>query len=248
MARRGQAALREAKEKKQKKIAIVGAVLLVIVLAIQGPRTWNMLKGSEQEFEDEPTAVATTPTAPVGAPVSLEPPTLAGPAGAPPPTGSQAASGGSEPAPLASSGQLVSFSRFESKDPFVPQLSEDGDSPARPGEAARPGAARPGASAPAVGQDPPAATGVALAAVISVNGARETVAPGRDFPAASPLFRLVSLTKTTAAIAIAGGDYADGAETVKLRRGQPLTLMNTADGVRYELRLISFIWGSAPES
>ena len=235
--------LQAAKERKQKKIAIVGAVLLVIVLAIQGPRTLNMLKGPEEAPEEETTAVATTPPAPTGTPVSLEPPTLVGAAGAPAATGSQAGLGGSEPAPLASSGQLVSFSRFESKDPFAPQLSEDEAAPARPGPSAR-----PSAGAPAGGANPPATTGVAVAAVISVNGTQETVAPGRDFPAASPLFRLVSLTKTAASIAIAGGDYADGAKAVTLRRGEPLTLMNTADGVRYELRLVSLIWGSAPAS
>jgi hypothetical protein len=81
-----------------------------------------------------------------------------------------------------------------------------------------------------------------------VNGAQETVSPGGGFPAASPLFTLVSLTKTSAAVAIAGGSYADGAKTVQLRRGETLTLMNTADGVRYELKLVSLIWGSAPQS
>src|SRR5687768_9328800 len=124
MARPGKAAvMRAAKERKQKKLAIVLGVLLLAVVGFQAPRIMKMFKGDEVAA---PAAVVptTAPTTPA-APVSLQPPTLAGggaaPSGGTPAPGSVS---GSEPAPLASSGQLISFSRFESKDPFAQQLED----------------------------------------------------------------------------------------------------------------------------
>lgn len=245
MARGGKAAdLRAAKERKQKKIAIIGGILLVAILAFQVPRTMKMLSSGDTPPPEEPSAVA-SPT-PAG-PVTLEPPTLAGGAG----TAAPASSGGgnglsAEPAPLAAAGQLVSFSHFESKDPFAQQVGAAAAAPDKPSVSG--GTKAPEQPVPDGGAVPSADPAMPLAAVISIDGTAETVAPGKDFPAAAPLFRLVSVTKTTAAIAIADGSYADGASTVKLRRGKSLTLMNTADGTRYELKLVSFIWGSAPES
>ncbi len=86
----------------------------------------------------------------------------------------------------------------------------------------------------------PTATGPApTAASISVNGVVETVTVGADFPAAAPLFRLVKLSTKSAQISIAGGSLASGAPTVTLTLRKPLTLMNTADGTKYELRLLA---------
>jgi len=69
---------------------------------------------------------------------------------------------------------------------------------------------------------------------------------GNDFPDASatdpsvqPLFHLISTTAHSAKISIAGGSYANGAPAVTLEENKPVTLMNTADGTRYVLRLIS---------
>ena len=42
-----------------------------------------------------------------------------------------------------------------------------------------------------------------------------------------------------ASIGIANGSYSSGAQTVRLTRGRSLTLVDTADGVRYTLRLLS---------
>jgi hypothetical protein len=71
-----------------------------------------------------------------------------------------------------------------------------------------------------------------------VNGTSEAVALGAQFPAASPVFVLVSLKASSARIAIAGGSLQGGG-TATLKKGRTLTLMNTADGTRYVLRLIS---------
>jgi hypothetical protein len=62
---------------------------------------------------------------------------------------------------------------------------------------------------------------------------------GKTFPAADPVFVLVSVSKSTAKVGIAGGSYESGAATVTLKKGQPLTLMNTADGTKYVLKLLA---------
>jgi hypothetical protein len=74
--------------------------------------------------------------------------------------------------------------------------------------------------------------------VISVNDQLESVSVGSDFPAANPMFHLVSLTETTAKISIAGGSYANGSATLTLRVKKPVTLQNTADGSRFAIELL----------
>jgi hypothetical protein len=49
----------------------------------------------------------------------------------------------------------------------------------------------------------------------------------------------VKLSGATALVGIAGGSYASGDQTAILRKGKTLVLQNTADGTRYELRLVS---------
>jgi len=71
-----------------------------------------------------------------------------------------------------------------------------------------------------------------------VNGTSESVAAGSNFPVANPVFQLISLTETTAKVAVAGGSYASGASTLTLKVNTPVTLVNTADGTRYTLTLL----------
>src|SRR5205085_10989857 len=77
---------------------------------------------------------------------------------------------------------------------------------------------------------PTAPAAPVTSATISVDGVSETVKVGSSFPAAQPLFVLVSLTRTTAKIGISGGSLESGAATVTLTKGKPLTLLNTANG------------------
>jgi hypothetical protein len=101
---------------------------------------------------------------------------------------------------------------------------------------ATPAAAAPAApAAPAASAAPTAST----TARISVNGVAEDVTLNATFPASSSIFRLVSLAGGSAQIAIVGGAYETGAKTVKLTKSKPLTLMNMAEGTRYELVLVS---------
>jgi len=219
----------KAKAKRQKIMAAVGGVLLLAVLAIQVPRTMKMLNGAPPP---EP-PVAAPATAPGTDPSVLPTPGTAGGAAAPAaPGGGSLVDSDLPPAPEA--GQLVSFGRFASKDPFAEQIDDGG--PSGGGGASAGGASSGGGAI--VGGGNGSAPVKAGTAMIAVNGVEEAVAVKGEFPASGPVFVLVSLTRTEAKVAIAGGAFASGAPTVTLRLGKPLTLVNTADGVRYELKLV----------
>ena len=229
----------KAKQKKQKILAAVLGVLFVGVLVFQVPRVLKRLHPAAA-----PAPTTTTTATPAAGTPTLAAPTLGGDTQSPGTTGNSSAISSS--APAVQDGQLASFSLFASKDPFAQQLSEDsststGSSSPSPsnggssssGSTSGSGAAVPGAKAPAPGS-----------AVISVNGTLYSVSVGTDFPQASqtdssivPLFHLVSLTAHSAKISIVGGSYANGAPAVTLRENKPVTLMNTADGIRYKLIL-----------
>ncbi len=307
MAPKRGADLRRQKERRQKLIALVGGILLLALLAVQGPKTLGRLRGDSTTAAQPATAGA--PSA--GATDS---------ASAPPATAFVL----HEPNESAavSSGQLATLDRFAGKDPFVPQVSLDGPAaatssttsatPQRPSAGTGPktsestagitgkrtagGAAgkRTAGSAPRITTTPPAtettaapgtgttpvpgstttpdgstvttptaptvttpapgttttpgsttsgvppagASPVSTTVVISTNGKSEQVTVGAEFPQADPIFRLVSVSEKGVRIGIADGSYATGAEATLLVRGKLLTLMNTATGARYELRLL----------
>ena len=240
-----------AKAKKQKKIVIFGGIIFVALLAFQVPRTMKMLN------PPVPAAAAPAPVAAAtdNAGVSLAPPTLSGSTATP-------TSAGTPTAPT-TAGTLISFDRFDSKDPFAQQVdsavvvptatsdgatganaggesaTKDGNLVLAPGGTASP---TPGSGASA----PPVAPVQPTTAILAVNGIEETVAVDTDFPVATPTFKLVSLTAKSAQIGIAGGSYTSGEATIKLALGKKVTLMNTADGTRYELKLVSTTSGAVP--
>jgi len=241
MAKRQEDAFK-AKQRKQKIVAVVLGVAFLGVAFLQGPKLWKQLHPKNQTARPSYNEAGATPTA--GSP-SLAAPSLGGsqtPSSAPPSN-----SLASAPAAAPADGQLTSFSRFASKDPFAQQLS-DSSSGAEPGASSSSGG---GPSAGAGSDESSSAGGRGSAsdptpgtAVISVNGSLYTVAVGSDFPTATdtdpsivPLFHLISLTAHSARISIVGGSYADGAGAVTLHENKPVTLMNTADGTRYKLIL-----------
>jgi hypothetical protein len=206
----------------------------------------------------KPVTAATTPapapaTTPTPAPITGAAPTpgatpAAGAAATGGPTGSGAdalvVNADLSPAPM--DGQLVSLTRFSSKDPFTPQDTPVQGSPpassppatSSPKPSTTPSAGNGGSFTPAPssgssGSSTPAPS--LTVGTISLNKVAMAVTVKTDFPVASPMFTLVSLTSTAAKIAIAGGSLATGASTVTLPLGKTVTLMNTADGTRYEL-------------
>jgi hypothetical protein len=221
----------KAKAKRQKIMAAGGAVLLAGVLAIQVPRTMNMLNAQGPPPPPPPASPA-----PGTDPSVL--PTPGSAAGATPVAVKSATLTDSDPPPQAGSGQLVAFGRFASKDPFAQQVDPNkGVATATPDSGGTPPPVRPG-TPQQPGVVAPSPSGPVTSVVIAVNGVEETVALKGEFPKEEPIFRLVSATATSARIGIAGGALASGEATVTLRKGKPLTLVNTADGVRYELKLV----------
>jgi len=223
-----------AKQKKQKiLLAVLGVVFLGLV-AFEVPKVMKKLHPAPPV---RPSASTSTTPAPAGTP-TLAAPSLGGAENPGLTTPSSTGALAVAPAPTVQDGQLTSFSRFASKDPFAQQLSDSNSS-----SSSSAGSSGRGAAAPIV----PTVRGNAPApgsAVISVNGTLYTVATKTDFPqptatdpTAVPVFHLVSVTAHSAKISIAGGSYATGAQTITLRENKPVTLMNTADGTRYTLIL-----------
>ena len=254
----------KAKAAKQKKIAIGGVVVLVALLAFQGPKTLKMLQGPQPVTP--PAAATPTTTGPAPATAAGAVPAVAPVAGAVPaaPAAELASVPDSDQAPVVDEGQLATFERFSSKDPFAQQATavtatkpaatkpeetkpEETKPAATPTDASTPtgsGATDAGATDggfTTVGNTPPAAATLATANSIAVNGVAEDVVLKAAFPAEQPTFVLVSvaLDGKSAEIGIAGGQYANGGETLKLSLGKKITLQNTADGSRYELELLS---------
>jgi hypothetical protein len=230
----------KAKARKQKILAAGLGVVLLAVLAFQAPTILGLFKGSSSTASSESAATPTPAPAAPAAPAA---------GGAPAPTPATAPSGqliDSDVAPEPAQGQLVSFDRFESKDPFVQQVGKAGSGTTGGGAEAKPTAARederlaPVDQVPTPVEEQPAQTAaVARTARVSVNGVSEDVTVAGTFPESDPIFKLVSLKGTTAKIGIVDGTYATGAPTITLKKGgKPVTLMNTADGTTYVLRLL----------
>ena len=257
-----------AKAKKQKIILAVAGVLLLGLAAMQGPKLLKQGSTPAPEASAPQTVATPTPGAPAtGGPVTQPP------AGSPASGGRQVAvlagvviEGGG--APAAELGQLRSFSLFESKDPFVPQETEEGTSsgtaptPEPKKAPADPGAADPTGGvtavpvkAPAPPSEPPAppvapvesvepVEPVPTHATVIVNGSPQALVPDDTFPKSDPVFVLASLKRKLAKVGVAGGSFAAG-ETVSLALDKPVTLVNDATGARYVVKLVYL--GTAPE-
>ena len=227
----------KAKQRKQKIMAIVLGVVFVGVAAFQVPRVMKMMKTPPNPHAND---VTSTTAAPTGTP-SLAAPTLRGaedPTGAT--TGTPTGSLASSDTPAVQDGQLASFSRFSSKDPFSQQLSDEHPATA-PSSSSGSGSS---SGSPTGVTSGPTSSPRPGSAVISVNGVLYTVATNGDFPQASaadpsavPLFHLISLTAHSARISIVGGSYSSGSPAVTLTENKAVTLVNTADGTRYTLIL-----------
>lgn len=225
--------LQESKQRRMKKIAIGGGVLLVALMAFEIPHYLGGHKAA--------TATATpSTTAPVGSttPGMTTPSTTPGaPALAATPTAPVKLTNSDLP-PSQSKEQLSSFSTFASKDPFDQQVTAD---------SGLAGAGTSTGSVPASGA-PPTSSGPVVtstrtlarsgAVMLMVNGKRESVRVGASFPSSNPVFRLVSVTNGAVRIGIANGSYANGAQTVLLRPNRTITLVDTTNHAHYKLQLL----------
>jgi len=241
--------IREAKDRRAKKLAIGGAVLLVAVLAFEMPK---VLKHGGSNSATPPAATTTATAGAPTAPSSTAPGTAAAAAV---PTTASAKLTDSDQTPKVSKSQLFSFTHFAGKDPFVQQVNPtaSGGTSGTSGTSSSSGSPSAAASAGVITAGPPSTASVRLsgstsqartlaktgAVTVSVNGTVQTVRVGASFPSSNPLFRVVSVAHGVVRIGIANGSYASGTQTVALTAGRTLTLVDTSDGARYKLRLVS---------
>jgi hypothetical protein len=226
--------IREAKDRKMKKVAAGLGVVLVAVLAFE---VLPLLKGSGGSAT--PPAATTTDASTATAAPATTPPGVA--AAAVTPVASSMLPN-SDTQPKIGKAQLYSFSQFDDKDPFVQQVSTASGGLSTPSTGSSSSAAAPTVPiAPTAAVSRKAGTrtlAVTGAARIAINGRIQVVRVGASFPSANPLFKLVANSNGVARIGIASGSYASGAKTVSLVVGRTLTLVDTADGIRYQLRLL----------
>ena len=226
--------LAQAKDRRMKKVAAGLSVVLAIVLAFEVPKMLN--HGGSGSSSPPPAA---TPSGSSSASAAATTPSGTAAAAVTPVASTKLPT--SDLLPRANKSQLYSFSRFTGKDPFQQQLGSSTQSPSagqQSSSSSKSSSSGNGATAvpPKHSSRTLAVTG---AARIAVNGRVQVVRVGASFPSANPLFRLVSVSNGVARIGIASGSYSSGAQTVSLLAGRSLTLVDTADGIRYQLRLLS---------
>jgi hypothetical protein len=231
---------RAQKARKQKIILAVGGVLLVGVLAMQLPKVLKHGSSSSAPppvtitnadgttTTPPPVSTPASPVAPINVSASKSSALVAGVAL------SQATT------PEAVQGQLWSFSRFKTKDPFVPQVNVGGSSSSGPtasSPSGAPGTAGGTTGSPGGTGNPPAIAVPPTFATLIVNGRIQKLTLKDMFPKADPIFVLVNLKGDTARIGVAGGAFTAG-NTVVIQIGRKVTLMNTTTGQRYVVKLV----------
>lgn len=244
---------------RQRKQKILLGVLGVVLLAIgvfQGPKLLDQLNGSSAAPAPEASAsqtgsTATTPAADASGTAGAVT-TTAGSAAGPRSAVLVGVAVSGNGRPVAGEGQLRTFSLFTAKDPFEQSLPQETSgatsatgqptlSDTQPGTGAGGGAGGGGGGQAGSGTAP---AGTLQFATIAVNGEAEAVTLKTPFPKDDKLFVVVSLKPKVAKIAVAGGSFTDG-KTVTLTMGKSLTLVNTATGARYSVKLL--FTGEAPE-
>jgi hypothetical protein len=227
--------VREAKDRRMKKIAIGGGVLLVAVLAFEIP---HFLGGKKSAAPPPATTSAVDTTSSGTTPVTTTAPGVAA-AAATPATSTKLPN--SDMPPRHSKQQLTGFSTFASKDPFVQQVTPDTalTAAAGSGSTAQPSSGTTASSNANKSVLTAARTLAHGGAVrISVNGKPESIRIGAGFPSSNPIFRLVSVSGGGVRIGIANGSYSSGAQTVSLGLNRTVTLVDTTNGARYKLQLL----------
>ncbi len=234
-AQKREEAAREAKERKQKKLLIGLAPLLLLMLAWQGPGILKQLTGGGAATTTSAGATTLASTAPAPTdPTGAAPTTAGGTAVVVTPSGTPGNLPDTDETVTAGEGQLLRFDRFLGKDPFQQQVeaNEAAPPPSNPGDTRRLGDAGPDRP----GDEEPSAY---TSATLDTNGVQEELSKGSSFPASDPLFRLVSISAKSVKIGLVSGSFSNGQETVTVKVGKTVTLVSQPDGVRYVIKLVS---------
>jgi hypothetical protein len=204
-----EAALLKQKEAKQKKVLFLLVPLFLGLMAWQGPKTYKSLMGGSTPA---PTTAAPTTTAPT--PGSA--PSTPGAGAVVPP--SQLVD--TDTPPSAEDGQLSNLGVFPGRDPFSGGTS----------------AAGTGGTGTGTGTG---TTATPTTARFEINGAAEDVSIGDTFPESDPVFKLVSVTATSAMVALASGaNFTSGDPSEEIKVGETLTVVGD-DGSNFSIKLVS---------
>jgi hypothetical protein len=253
----------ELKAARQKKIVIGGSVLLVALLAFLGPKTFKQLHPAQQNTippsmrnAASTTGTTTTPQAVASGPTQLADTDVVtvqpgsgqlvsfGLFKSKDPFVQQLASATPAAATTPSAASAVTPQPAASKQTVtVPSVVTPTPAQTAPTPTVATTPTTPTVSTPAPTPTTPAPTPAPVpsgSAAISTNGHCEVVPANATFPKGDEVFRLVSIAANgqSVKIGVAGGSYQSGASTVTLKKGTPLTLVNTANGVRYRLSLL----------
>lgn len=212
-----EALLLKQKEAKQKKVLFALVPVFLLLVAWQGPKMYKALFSPPQGEATPAPAVTTTPTTPT----TPTPPPDQGETGSLPDT---------DVLPEAGPDQLISFSRFTSRNPFVQQGGVSGSSSESGGDTS---GGTSGGTGGTGGDE------AGSSAVMEINGSQERVSVGSAFPASDPTFTLDSLTSDTAVIGLVQGMFEDGSSTVEIALGEQVVLVAAPDSTRYTIELLS---------
>jgi hypothetical protein len=249
--------MKAARERKQKIVVAIGGVVLAGLMVIQGPKLLDAFGGGGSDSSTATPAATATPqaTPATGTPSATATPTTPSVEFVRAPKSARAQLAGVVIVPeqpvQPGDGQLGSFSRFDSKDPFVQQVKEavaGAAAQAAPAQAQAPKAAdaavKAGASGSAASGGQPATGSASSApavlptlAMLRVNGKLVSLEAGKRFPSGDGAFVVKSLKRNSVGIAVADGEFAGGG-VLTLRLGRQVTLVNTATGARYVVKLV----------
>lgn len=210
---------RARKESRQKRLIVVLVPVLVALLAVQAPKVLG--QRGQPPAPSAPQAAAPQPGAGEGpgAPVASLADALATDTDIPLEPGE---------------GQLVSFSRFQARDPFE-QLVVNEPVPSDPGPVpVETGPADPLPLPPPVEDDAGPAS-----VTLTVNGHREVHGEGDSFPDDDPAFRIVSIGSDSIVIGLTDGSFDGGDETITVDLGASVTLVSQPDGARFTITVVA---------
>jgi hypothetical protein len=252
------------RQRKQLIFIAIGGVVLLALAFLQGPKLWKQLNPPAPKPAAAPapgtgtgTGTGTTGGAVVAAPTLTGSAVVVKPAPRP---GAKSIVAGVTVSPWqvpqATNGQLWTFSRLRAKDPFVQQVDPQSQDSTLPPFSNATNSSRTGASSSTTSSRPATVTQAAPATVapkqlsptfatIEVNGNDVRLKLDQRFPPTTKVFKLVALKQRVAQIALAKGGKLGSKGTVTLTMGDSLTLVNSATGKRYTLRLL--YTGSEPE-
>ena len=267
--------IRKQKDARAKKLVLVMLPVLIALVAWQGPKVLNQVRGEApptSAAEPATTADETQPAPAVGTAPATDGTTGSADTGATPAatdpgavavSATQTLSDTDLPPPV-EEGELIAFSRFEARDPFVqlvdgeavsgditeanPSVSGSTGSTTAPTTAPSTGTSSTGTSLPPPSVQPgtsptvpttPSPDVVAVRASISINGEVHELSVGDKFPQTDPAFELVAVATGQVTIGLANGSFSSGVQTITLDLGKSVTLISQPDGARFTLKLVS---------